>query len=58
MITLTMDVEAVNQIANHPDVRPFLGGDIGLNGFVRRDPGHFAAQGNDVGGAVRVTLGF
>jgi len=27
MITLTMDVEAVNQIANHPDVRPFLGGE-------------------------------
>jgi hypothetical protein len=38
--------------------RPFLGGDISGNLFVRRDPGNFAAIPDDKGGAVRVSFGF
>lgn len=37
---------------------PIWTGDISMNGFARRDPGHFAAFGTDYGGAVRLTLGF
>jgi len=39
-------------------VRPFLGGDIGANMFVRRDPGNFAMLRDDRGVAVRVRFGF
>jgi len=39
-------------------VRPFLGGDISGNLFVRRDPGNFAAFPDDRGGAVRLNFGF
>ena len=38
--------------------RPLLGGDLGLNAFFRNDPGHIEAFDNDVGGAIRFTLGF
>jgi len=31
---------------------------IGGNLFVRRQPGHIASAGNDVGGAVRLSFGF
>jgi hypothetical protein len=34
------------------------GGDVGLNAFYRKDPGHIAAARDDVGAAVRYTLGF
>ncbi|MEZ0242126.1 MAG: S8 family serine peptidase, partial [Sphingomonas sp.] len=39
-------------------VRPFLGGDISGNLFVRRDPGNFASMPDDRGGAIRVSFGF
>ncbi|MCW3847189.1 S8 family serine peptidase [Sphingomonas sp. LB-2] len=39
-------------------IRPFLGGDISGNLFVRRDPGNFAVIPDDRGGAVRVSFGF
>ena len=39
-------------------VRPFLGGDVSGNVFVRRDPGNFAAFPDDRGGAVRLSVGF
>ena len=35
-----------------------LGGDLGLNAFYRNDPGHIEAMKNDIGGAIRFTLGF
>ena len=35
-----------------------LGGDLGLNAFLRRQPGHIEAMQDDVGGAIRYTLGF
>jgi hypothetical protein len=38
--------------------RRFLGGDLGLNAFYRKDPGHIQSIKDDVGGAVRYTLGF
>lgn len=38
--------------------RPFLGGDLSGNLFVRRDPGNFAALPDDRGGAVRLSFGF
>jgi hypothetical protein len=38
--------------------RRFLGGDLGLNAFYRKDPGHIQAMKDDVGGAIRYTLGF
>jgi hypothetical protein len=38
--------------------RRFLGGDLGLNAFYRKDPGHIQATKDDVGGAIRYTLGF
>ncbi|HLL59007.1 MAG TPA: S8 family serine peptidase, partial [Allosphingosinicella sp.] len=38
--------------------RPFLGGDFGLNAFYRKNPGHVASVSDDVGGAIRFTLGF
>jgi hypothetical protein len=38
--------------------RRFLGGDLGLNAFYRKDPGHIASMKDDVGGAIRYTLGF
>jgi hypothetical protein len=34
-----------------------LGGNLGLNAFLRTDPGHVAAMPNDVGAAIRFTLG-
>jgi hypothetical protein len=33
-------------------------GDISANAFLRRQPGHFQAAGDDVGAALRFTLGF
>jgi hypothetical protein len=38
--------------------RPLLGGDLGLNAFYRKNPGHIATASDDVGGAIRFTLGF
>jgi hypothetical protein len=38
--------------------RPFLGGNLSGNVFVRRDPGNFAALPDDRGGAVRLSFGF
>nr|MDP9414297.1 S8 family serine peptidase [Pseudomonadota bacterium] len=38
--------------------RPFLGGDLGLNAFYRKDPGHIQAMTDDQGAAIRYTLGF
>jgi hypothetical protein len=38
--------------------RPFLGGDLSGNLFVRRDPGNFASLPDDRGGAVRLSFGF
>ncbi|HWH16838.1 MAG TPA: S8 family peptidase, partial [Allosphingosinicella sp.] len=35
-----------------------LGGNLGVNAFFRTDPGHIEAMKNDVGGAIRFTLGF
>jgi len=35
-----------------------LGGDLGLNAFLRRQPGHIQAMQDDIGGAIRYTLGF
>jgi hypothetical protein len=35
-----------------------LGGHIAAHAFLRTDPGHFEAMNNDLGGAVRFTLGF
>jgi hypothetical protein len=35
-----------------------LGGDIAANAFVRTDPGHIESMKNDIGGALRFTLGF
>jgi hypothetical protein len=37
---------------------PLLGGDMAANGFVRADPGHIESMRNDIGGALRFTLGF
>ncbi|MDQ3139408.1 MAG: peptidase S8, partial [Pseudomonadota bacterium] len=34
-----------------------FGGDLGLNAFLRTDPGHVAAMPNDAGAAIRFTLG-
>ncbi len=39
-------------------VRPFLGGDLSGNLFVRRDPGNIGALPDDRGGAVRLNFGF
>lgn len=38
--------------------RPLWSGDISLNVFARRDPGHYAAIPDDRGAAVRLSLGF
>ncbi len=38
--------------------RPFAGGWIGSNLYLRRQPGHIANAGNDVGAAVRYSLEF
>ena len=38
--------------------RPFAGGWLGTNLYVRRQPGHVAKAGDDVGAALRYTLGF
>lgn len=38
--------------------RPLGGGWLGANAFYRRQPGHIAAAGDDIGAAVRFTLGF
>ena len=38
--------------------RPLLGGDVGLNAFYRKDPGHIAGMTDDKGAAIRYTLGF
>lgn len=38
--------------------RPFLGGDVSGNIFLRRNPGNFAAVPDDKGGAVRFSFGF
>ena len=38
--------------------RRFLGGDLGFNAFYRKDPGNIQAMSDDVGGAIRYTLGF
>ncbi|WP_324748996.1 S8 family peptidase [Sphingomonas sp. LY54] len=35
-----------------------LGGDLGANLFLRKEPGHVEAMGDDIGGAIRFTLGF
>jgi hypothetical protein len=35
-----------------------LGGDLGLNSFYRKDPGHIAGVKDDIGAAIRFTLGF
>jgi hypothetical protein len=37
---------------------PLLGGNIAANAFIRTDPGHVEQMKNDVGGALRFTLGF
>jgi hypothetical protein len=37
---------------------PLLGGDLSANAFLRTDPGHIEAMRDDIGGAVRFTLGF
>ena len=34
-----------------------LGGRLDVNGFLRTDPGHVEAMGNDIGAAIRFTLG-
>lgn len=39
-------------------VRPFAGGWIAGHLFYRKDPGHIAAMPDDVGAAIRFTLGF
>jgi hypothetical protein len=39
-------------------VRPFLGGNLAANAFVRTNPGHVDSMKNDVGAALRYTLGF
>jgi hypothetical protein len=38
--------------------RRLLGGDLGLNAFYRRNPGHIESVSDDIGGAIRYTLGF
>ena len=38
--------------------RPLAGGWIGTNLYLRRQPGHVARAGNDVGAALRYTLAF
>lgn len=38
--------------------RPLAGGMLLLNSWWRRDPGHVAAAGDDLGGTLRFTLGF
>ena len=38
--------------------RRLLGGDLGFNAFYRKDPGHIQASKDDLGGAIRYTLGF
>lgn len=35
-----------------------LGGNLGLNAYLRTDPGHIETMKKDVGGAIRFTLGF
>lgn len=37
---------------------PLLGGNMDANAFVRTDPGHIESMKNDIGGALRFTLGF
>ena len=37
---------------------PLWGGNMAANAFVRTDAGHIEAMKNDIGGAVRFTLGF
>jgi hypothetical protein len=38
--------------------RPLWGGNIAANAFVRSDPGHIESMKNDLGAALRFTLGF
>ncbi len=33
-------------------------GHLSANAFLRREPGHIEALGDDLGGAIRLTLGF
>jgi hypothetical protein len=35
-----------------------LGGDLSINSYWRGQPGHVAAAGDDIGGAIRFVLGF
>jgi hypothetical protein len=37
---------------------PLAGGLISINSWWRRDPGHFAARADDLGAAIRFTLGY
>ena len=37
---------------------PLLGGNMAANAFVRTEPGHIESMKNDIGGALRFTLGF
>jgi hypothetical protein len=37
---------------------PAIGGQLGFNAFLRTDPGHVAGMKDDVGAAIRFTLGF
>jgi hypothetical protein len=34
------------------------GGHLSTNAFIRREPGHIAGVGDDLGAAIRFTLGF
>ena len=46
-----IDVEAAYSVG-------LLGGRLGVNAFLRTDPGHIEAMRTDLGGAVRYSLGF
>ena len=46
-----IDVEAAYSVG-------LLGGRLGVNAFLRTDPGHIEAMQTDLGGAVRYSLGF
>jgi hypothetical protein len=37
---------------------PLLGGSLAANAFMRTEPGHIEWMRNDIGGALRFTLGF
>ena len=38
--------------------RTLLGGNLGAHAFLRTDPGHVEARKDDIGGAIRFTLGY